>query len=59
MRAFECVCRVSVFEYRTLYVHNWADMEQENFNSMNRKNDDQTRSERERGFKKKIDLANL
>ena len=54
-----CVCRVSVYEFRTLYVHNWADMEQENFNSMNRKNDDQTRSERERGFKKKIDLANL
>ena len=54
-----CVCRVSAYEFRTLYVHNWADMEQENFNSMNRKNDDQTRSERERGFKKKIDLANL
>ena len=50
--------RVSVFEILTLYVHNWADMEQENFNSMNRKNDDQTRSERERVFKK-IDLANL
>ena len=59
MRAFECVCRVSVFEYRTLYVHNWADMEQENFNSMKRRDDDQTRSEGERVFKKKIDLANL
>ena len=51
--------RVSVSEILTLYVYNWADMEQENFNSMNRRDDDQTRSERERVFKKKIDLANL
>ena len=51
--------RVSVFEFCTLCVHNWADMEQENFNSMKRRDDDQTRSEGERVFKKKIDLANL
>ena len=53
---YVCACYVLL---SVLYTHNWADVEQENFNSMNRRDDDQTRSERERVFKKKIDLANL
>lgn len=55
-----CVCMcvyLCAFGFVGLYIHNWADMEQENFTpwiegTINQK-------WKRKGFKKKIDLANL